>query len=148
MRNVTCMCTAVCSSRVFPMADPSVFPMAHQIQRLFKGATMLRVPDHVPIKAKIYGVIYVLQCPMNVWEGGRGTKSYHQWYTKEHKRHTKHAAREGNSRAMKAVVKRRTTFNKWQAATRGEDRRLARRGWSYSDDELDDNSQDPEENLD
>ena len=137
MRSVLCADQNPPRQRLYEGA--AMVSPAGTFQRLYEGAAIVRVPDHIPIKSKVYGVTYVFQCPMNVWEGGKGTISFKQWKNNEYRRHMAHAAREGNSRAMQAVLKRRTTHNKWQAATRGEGRRIAReaRNCIYTEDELD-----------
>ena len=74
---------------------------------------IIQIDAHYPIRSKIMGKTFVLQCPGDVYEGGKSTPPYKTWYKQEYKRHVAYLASRVYPRAQRAVVKEREQKNHW-----------------------------------
>ena len=86
---------------------------------------MFDVEDHHAIKCKVLKKFFVLQCPNDVYGGGKASVGYKTWYRQEYRRTVSYIALQGNPRAQRVVVKTRENKNAWQKRQRFIARNLA-----------------------
>ena len=86
---------------------------------------MFDVEDHHAIRCKVLGKFIVLQCPNQIYDGGKSSMGYKTWYQQEYRRVVSYLALQGNPRAQRHVVKTRENKNAWQNRRRFIARNLA-----------------------
>ena len=93
---------------------------------------MVVLESHTPVKSKLLGKMIVLQCPNDLYDVGKRTKAYKNWYNRERKRAVADLARQGHPTAQRDVARRR----KNQAASNRRlvlKRRALADMWKYDD---------------
>ena len=81
--------------------------MTHKIM-LWPGVKhKLMLESHTPVMSKLLGKMIVLECPNDLYDIGKTTKAYRNWYQRERRRVVRYLARQGHPEAQRQVVKER-----------------------------------------
>ena len=93
---------------------------------------MVMLESHTPVKSKLLGKMIVLQCPNDLYDRGKSTKAYRNWYLRERERVVRHLARQGHPEAQQRVVKQRKHAVAYRRRLTFTRRALAEM-WKYDD---------------
>ena len=106
--------------------------VTHKIM-LWPGVNqVVMLESHTPVMSKIMGKAFVLQCPNDLYDLGKSTKAYRNWYLRERERVVRHLARQGHPEAQQRVVKARKRAAAYRRRLTFTRRALADM-WKYDD---------------